>query len=177
MTLRPARLPLSLPRSLRWILFAGFGLTLAGAAAPAAADVRCVAAAFTARGYELPRTRAAAVHFAERRACDAAVRRCERRLDRYRYRTGERRPFARCDVIRAAYFNAPRYRDYGYRHDRYRDHRYRDYRDDRYRGDRYRDYGHAPRCNYRACELRYRSFRASDCTFQPYHGPRKLCAL
>jgi membrane peptidoglycan carboxypeptidase len=31
-------------------------------------------------------------------------------------------------------------------------------------------------CNIRACERHYRSFRASDCTFQPYGGgPRKLC--
>jgi penicillin-binding protein 1A len=33
----------------------------------------------------------------------------------------------------------------------------------------------APRCNYRACARAYRSFRSSDCTFQPYHGRRKLC--
>ena len=30
-------------------------------------------------------------------------------------------------------------------------------------------------CNVQACERAYRSFRASDCTFQPYDGPRKLC--
>jgi 1A family penicillin-binding protein len=30
-------------------------------------------------------------------------------------------------------------------------------------------------CNVRACSRAYRSFRASDCTFQPYNGPRKLC--
>lgn len=30
-------------------------------------------------------------------------------------------------------------------------------------------------CNVRACSRAYRSFRASDCTFQPYEGPRKLC--
>jgi penicillin-binding protein 1A len=30
-------------------------------------------------------------------------------------------------------------------------------------------------CNVRACSRSYRSFRASDCTFQPYSGPRKLC--
>jgi 1A family penicillin-binding protein len=33
----------------------------------------------------------------------------------------------------------------------------------------------APQCNYRACARAYRSFRSSDCTFQPYHGGRKLC--
>jgi 1A family penicillin-binding protein len=30
-------------------------------------------------------------------------------------------------------------------------------------------------CNYRACESAYRSFRTSDCTYQPYRGPRRLC--
>jgi len=30
-------------------------------------------------------------------------------------------------------------------------------------------------CNIQACERAYRSFRASDCTFQPYDGPRRLC--
>jgi penicillin-binding protein 1A len=33
-----------------------------------------------------------------------------------------------------------------------------------------------PQCNYRTCSRFYRSFRASDCTFQPFGGgPRKLC--
>ncbi|RVT85156.1 PBP1A family penicillin-binding protein [Rhodobacteraceae bacterium CCMM004] len=32
-----------------------------------------------------------------------------------------------------------------------------------------------PTCNIQVCERFYRSFRASDCTFQPYRGPRKLC--
>jgi penicillin-binding protein 1A len=30
-------------------------------------------------------------------------------------------------------------------------------------------------CNIRACGRAYRSFRPSDCTFQPYSGPRRLC--
>ncbi|MDB2407302.1 PBP1A family penicillin-binding protein [Jannaschia sp.] len=30
-------------------------------------------------------------------------------------------------------------------------------------------------CNIRACSRFYRSFRASDCTFQPYRGGRKIC--
>ena len=30
-------------------------------------------------------------------------------------------------------------------------------------------------CNFRACARSYRSFRASDCTFQPYRGRRRLC--
>jgi penicillin-binding protein 1A len=32
-----------------------------------------------------------------------------------------------------------------------------------------------PVCNVRACAAAYRSFRAEDCTFQPYSGPRRLC--
>ena len=35
--------------------------------------------------------------------------------------------------------------------------------------------GSAPQCAYRACAQTYRSFRSSDCTYQPYSGPRKLC--
>lgn len=30
-------------------------------------------------------------------------------------------------------------------------------------------------CNVRACSRSYRSFRAEDCTFQPYNGSRRLC--
>ena len=30
-------------------------------------------------------------------------------------------------------------------------------------------------CDVRACSRAYRSFRAEDCTFQPYSGPRRLC--
>jgi hypothetical protein len=30
-------------------------------------------------------------------------------------------------------------------------------------------------CDYQACARAYRSFRASDCTYQPYSGPRALC--
>jgi hypothetical protein len=33
----------------------------------------------------------------------------------------------------------------------------------------------SPSCNYRACENAYQSFRASDCTYQPYGVPRRLC--
>jgi hypothetical protein len=32
-----------------------------------------------------------------------------------------------------------------------------------------------PSCNINVCSQRYRSFRASDCTFQPYNGPRRRC--
>jgi 1A family penicillin-binding protein len=31
------------------------------------------------------------------------------------------------------------------------------------------------RCDIGACSSAYRSFRASDCTYQPYYGPRRLC--
>jgi BA14K-like protein len=30
-------------------------------------------------------------------------------------------------------------------------------------------------CNVDACAAHYRSFRASDCTYQPYQGPRRFC--
>jgi len=30
-------------------------------------------------------------------------------------------------------------------------------------------------CDIDACSRAYRSFRASDCTYQPYSGPRQLC--
>jgi hypothetical protein len=33
----------------------------------------------------------------------------------------------------------------------------------------------APACNVQACEAAYRSFTASDCTYQPLEGPRRLC--
>jgi hypothetical protein len=31
-------------------------------------------------------------------------------------------------------------------------------------------------CNVQVCEAAYRSFRASDCTYQPFEGSRQLCA-
>jgi 1A family penicillin-binding protein len=30
-------------------------------------------------------------------------------------------------------------------------------------------------CNYRICSRFYSSFRSSDCTYQPYNGPRRFC--
>ncbi len=33
----------------------------------------------------------------------------------------------------------------------------------------------AAQCNIAACSAAYRSFRAADCTFQPFEGPRRLC--
>jgi penicillin-binding protein 1A len=32
-------------------------------------------------------------------------------------------------------------------------------------------------CNYEACTRSYRSFRASDCSYQPYSGKRKQCVI
>lgn len=32
-----------------------------------------------------------------------------------------------------------------------------------------------PRCNVSACAAAYRSFRESDCTYNPSYGPRRLC--
>lgn len=34
-----------------------------------------------------------------------------------------------------------------------------------------------PRCDVQACTARYRSFTASDCTYQPFDGPRRLCTV
>jgi hypothetical protein len=33
----------------------------------------------------------------------------------------------------------------------------------------------APSCDIQACTAAYQSFRASDCTYQPYSGPRRAC--
>lgn len=35
----------------------------------------------------------------------------------------------------------------------------------------------APRCDVQACTARYHSFNASDCTYQPFDGPRRLCTV
>lgn len=32
-------------------------------------------------------------------------------------------------------------------------------------------------CNVQACGAAYQSFRASDCTYQPYGGERRLCSM
>ena len=32
-----------------------------------------------------------------------------------------------------------------------------------------------PACNYHACADAYRSFNPTDCSFQPYDGPRRQC--
>jgi len=32
-----------------------------------------------------------------------------------------------------------------------------------------------PACDVQACEAAYRSFDPSDCTYQPYNGPRRFC--
>ena len=33
----------------------------------------------------------------------------------------------------------------------------------------------APQCDINACAAAYSSFRTSDCTYQPYGGPRRMC--
>jgi hypothetical protein len=38
------------------------------------------------------------------------------------------------------------------------------------------DSSNQPGCDVSLCERFYRSFRASDCTYQPYEGPRQYCA-
>ena len=35
----------------------------------------------------------------------------------------------------------------------------------------------SPQCDQAACAARFNSFRSSDCTYQPYAGPRRLCEL
>lgn len=35
----------------------------------------------------------------------------------------------------------------------------------------------APRCDVQACAAHYHSFSASDCTYQPFDGPRRLCTV
>lgn len=37
------------------------------------------------------------------------------------------------------------------------------------------DAGSQPRCDIAACSAAYRSFRAEDCSWQPYEGPRRFC--
>ena len=32
-----------------------------------------------------------------------------------------------------------------------------------------------PACDVQACEAAYRSFNPSDCTYQPFNGPRRFC--
>jgi hypothetical protein len=32
-----------------------------------------------------------------------------------------------------------------------------------------------PKCNIAACRQFYNSFHTSDCTFQPFHGQRRIC--
>ena len=139
-------------------------------ASPAEAGVRCVAVAERINGTRVPGTRTVVERRREFRACNIALNVCEGKLQEARCFTGRPMPFARCNVVRVrqagygrpnAHFAPPPH------------------------------YGGPPRhftppppqhhgrgyCNYAACEHRYRSFRASDCTFQPYHGPRKYCAL
>ena len=38
-----------------------------------------------------------------------------------------------------------------------------------------RDAAAAAKCNQQACADAYRSFDATDCTYQPSNGPRRLC--
>ena len=35
----------------------------------------------------------------------------------------------------------------------------------------------SPKCDVKSCAAEYASFRASDCTYQPYVGPRRMCDL
>ncbi|MEL6318872.1 MAG: hypothetical protein AAFR16_14665 [Pseudomonadota bacterium] len=62
--------------------------------------VRCVAKAFTRRGFELSRTRAAAERRRPRAACRVALRRCEARLDYKRQVSLRKFPYAGCRVVK-----------------------------------------------------------------------------
>lgn len=66
-----------------------------------APEVRCVAKAFTRRGRELSNTRAVEIGVGERRACVAALNRCEHKLDMKRLRSGRGFPRASCEVVRS----------------------------------------------------------------------------
>lgn len=59
--------------------------------------VRCAAQAFTRRGFEVSGTRAVEVRRKRKVACNVALDRCERRLDRKQFKTGKFR-HARCEV-------------------------------------------------------------------------------
>lgn len=162
--------------------------------------IQCDAQAFTRNGRPLTDTEATAARRDENGACAEALDECEARLDVKRDDTGRRYPYARCDVVATAerFDDDRRYgrdfsdRDYG------ADRVEPDYGDRGIGGDspyladrRYDDGGdfidpdsRAPGyandalvCNYQACDARYQSFRESDCTFQPYEGPRRRCAL
>jgi hypothetical protein len=42
---------------------------------------------------------------------------------------------------------------------------------------RRREAANENRCDIAACSSKYRSFRASDCTYQPYRGTREVCEI
>lgn len=75
------------------------GAGLVAETSGAEARVTCVAEAFRANGAFVRRTHAEATARYERRACRRAIRRCSRRLNEVRYRTGRRMPRARCEVV------------------------------------------------------------------------------
>ncbi|MCI4664467.1 MAG: BA14K family protein [Neomegalonema sp.] len=132
------------------LLLGGMGVLVEAQKASAQSRVECVAAAYSTRGVYVRGTRSRARDYTRYGACRAAVSRCMYRMRRARYRYYYRSRYASCSVIRSYVVRArPRY----YRR---------------------RSYGY---CNYRACSRRYRSFRASDCSFQPYRGPRRRCGL
>jgi len=84
---------------------------------------------------------------------------------------------------------SPRYRDRRYRDRHWRGPRHRDRRHYRSGPGFYFQFGPPPRhyappprrvhrlpaSHVRWCHNRYRSYRASDNTFQPYNGPRRQC--
>ena len=149
---------------LKHLTLAAFGgLLFRGAEAVAVpqqaeAATRCVAVAFRANGDRVRGTRSIAERGNEFRACNRAIRRCENNLNFVRHQVGRPLPFARCDVVRVAHV-APAYHAPPPRYNA--------------PPPRYRAPAH---CNVPACSAHYRSFRAHDCSFQPYgNRPRQRC--
>ena len=144
--------------------------------AVASTEYLCVAGAYRANGAFVSGTRSETSRYSRRRACSAALAACRRKLNDVRYYTRRPMPFAGCEVIDVLSITEgpSRYRD---------DDDYDSYGDDSYRGDDDDDYGYRGGhnrdryCNYAACDARYRSFRASDCSYQPYRGRRRRCTL
>jgi hypothetical protein len=145
-------------------------------ATSAEAGVRCVAVAERINGSRVQGTRTAIDRRREVRACNIALRVCEDKLQDARYYSGRPMPFAQCQVVRVRHvgFSGPHPGHFATppRHA------------PRHHAPRYTPPPHSGHsagaggyCNFSACDHRYRSIRASDCTFQPYHGPRKHCAL
>ena len=153
----------------------------------ASADTfQCVVGALRAngRGRLVPGTRAITeAHWAygapgrvqvrrQNQACERAFFECKIFLDQARFQ-GRAGPYARCEILDTALVRSGppiherrRFDDGGLHVPQ--------------AGGfipNYGGQGPAGHCNIQACSNRYRSFRVHDCSFQPYHGPRRQCTL